>query len=642
MPDDSIPDIDIPDLGDMPDHVADGGAEPLADGGAGISGFSDLGGGGPSLVVDNTNGAPALPGTPVAPPRTPMIVNTMGERVSSSIHSLGPLLHTAHALQGGDFCGYELVVCTWTSTMHIRRTRLAKPEPEVLDPAEAPPLPDVDGDPSILEDAAASAPQLSGGLLPVAVEDCVEPVTDANLDAMRMDISVSCVHDATPPNAQRRRVKPAVFVKRDFRDAVDALLFKVHDSADPDWESVYAPRTVNTAWTLMEEFVGAFDPADPACVAEWKRDAWFLATWFLREWGAEAETAAERRRIRRLSVRMLVNVVDRILHPGRGLKVWPCLCGRTNLGKTMFEQNVLPRSMKRLHASSIDLTKSRDHLVRELYGTLLCEIPELAEVNHSHVGALKRNLNMAEELAELKWRNYRVRMKTTTAFIGSMNPNDDIFPPTADEALLERLPLIPIASSPWGRAVPVVEQLEADGEALRRRLWRGALYWRLHARVKFDPVAAPSEEESAITVALGWRHVHRRVTPAEYAAVAHRILAHAAKTGLGIGKPAVGDALAAMRGEGAYAADISAVLREEGHVPADGRDPSGAVGRALAKDTRWFKAGYDAHAKTHLWSCRAVCEADPSLVVPGGAVEAAWRGAPDVPDIDDLLAEAGA
>ena len=561
-------------------------------------------------AAGNATGAGMNAAQTAAPPAPPTVLNSFGASVNLVLDSVK---HPEDFVKGADYVGYEPVHCDF-----YQRTCF-----------------------QVTERYDASLGQPAKVLETLAVEDGI-------VSLVRGEIFKKCLV-AKPTASNPAAAVQADFLNGDFNRYVDGFSALNHRHA--------LGRNVNTAWDLLEEFTGKFDPTDPACVQEWRRDARFLATWLQKDWKARADTPAERRRNISLSVRMLTSVVDRIREPGRLLKVWVSLCGETSLGKTALARDILPNSMKaaNMHSTTIDLTKSRDHIVRELAGTALCEIEELANVNHTHVAALKRSLAMSFDLADEKYIRRRVGYQSTTAFIGTMNANEDIFPPKADNALLQRLPLVLIEDSPWGAEVPVREQLDANNEALKRRLWRGAVYWRFHARTRkgrggasaaaamaanggkpkfvkgLDPALRVSDEEAELTKAIGERFVYKGSAVNEYAATARTVIAkhvHADTTNNNGAftefDPFVRETALQILGRGLMASEIVDMLRADKRAVPVGEGAAKSMGRYLAASDDWVVA-QTLRSGVKVWVCISLCARFESHLAAGSVAESAWN-----------------
>ena len=383
-------------------------------------------------------------------------------------------------------------------------------------------------------------------------------------------------------------------------------------------------RVENRVVTLFEEF----------CDVGNKADGEFVANWFLDEWGAVADGEAERELVRHLTIRLGVNILDRAFRLGRKLKSWPVLLGPTNLGKSQFVRNILPLSIRDagFHGQALSLSKSRDEIVRKLSGELVVEIPELADVQATQIEHLKDLLDMSTESARILYDSWEREFNVTCALIGTANPERPVLPSGADPALILRLPLIELTTSPWGNDVPVDEQLDADDQALRKRLWRGWRYW--YEVAKFDPVQMPNAEMRDLILERAKPFTYIDSGSSELVSAAHRILKSY------IDNPDKSHPIVdSLFDEGVMATDLIAFLpNAEYRVPMP-RNPSVRLGQALGNDDDWIKVSES--TKGNRWTCLSLTKAKPSMIVTNSAVEYALRehdiesGGGDAPDTEE-------
>ena len=397
--------------------------------------------------------------------------------------------------------------------------------------------------------------------------------------------------------------KPAKLFRKDLDAAIDTLAH-VTEERLPE-------RRINRAEILMDEFCEVGDEADGE----------FVANWFLEEWGAVANTDQDRELIRELTIRMGVNILDRIERPGGGLKMWPVLVGKPNLGKSLFTQNILPISMMNvgLHGGILPLDRSRNDIILKVAGELVCEIPELAGVQNRDSEELKYILSMTRPPARPLYRSSRI-YTMTCAFIGTANPDRPLLP-SVDRGLALRLPVIVITDSPW-RESRIDDVMNADGEELKKRLWRGWKYW--HSVKGVDPVRSlPEEMEDLICRrALPFTYVNPLVS--EHLEIVKRLVRHNLESSPG---PSLDDEPDAglknvgytMLSEGLLSADMINAMERAGFR--QGGVTGNALGNQLNVNEEWIKV--DDNPRKARWANANICLEYADLVPKGGPTDKA-------------------
>ena len=491
-------------------------------------------------------------------------VNSYGEEVSALLPGR---THLDHLIQAADFIGFELFYCRFTQRVLVRRR-------------------DMEGD----------AP------------DEITALSDSILTTMWSEIIESCVVPKGAPKGGGRAsgkgaeagIEPAEFNLQVFR----ALAASFRDEAQSMF-SRHARRVTNTALELLDEFA----PLDD-CTAE---DAEFAQNWFLDEWGAKADGEVGRELVRHLSVRMGANIMDRIHNPGNALKMWPLIVGPANLGKSSFVRHLLPLSMDHFHSEVLSLKKEDDRITRKLSGKLLVEIPELAQAKGAEVERLKMVLDLGTREATILYQSWESKFLSTCAMIGTANPDNAILPASSDKALMLRLPMIEITSSPWGAEESVEAQMRNDNEALLRRLWRG---WRRHYADGFDPTLQPPARLQAEIIRQASSHVYIDTGPTEVLEavidVARRLTKDIRESGNADDShaaDALGDEMAEIAKRGVLAANIDAFIRNRRTGSSIGSHPIPSLGRALAKDPNWVKV--DPRPSARRWTCPAIASLFP-------------------------------
>ena len=425
----------------------------------------------------------------------------------------------------------------------------------------------------------------------------VVPVDDARLTALWSEIIKFCSIEV--PAGKGFKFIAAKFNYKDFERIAGVLRNETKHNLKH--------RRVNRAADLFDAF----------CDVGTAEDGDFAANWFLEEWGAVAPTDAERDLVRELSIRMGVNILDRAYRPGGGLKMWPVLVGPSNLGKTLFTRNILPRSMQtaKLHGQALALSKTRDEIVRKIAGVLVCELPELADVQVKETERLKDILSMSVETAHVLYKSWEQEFNMTCAFVGTANPDRPILPP-GDPALTLRLPLITINSSPWGTERRVEDQMCENDEALKRKLWRGWKYW--YEQMGVDPELPLSPEHQALVLerAIPFTYVDTGTSEALEAVV--QIFERQFSFDMGPDDTAEGKSAKALLENGVMAVELVRVLDQTGFRMAGVRNPTVKIGRLLAVDDNWIRVG--GNSKGYRWTHRPLCEQHSEHAPAHGAV----------------------
>ena len=425
----------------------------------------------------------------------------------------------------------------------------------------------------------------------------VVPVDDARLTALWSEIIKFCSLEV--PAGKGFKFVPAKFNYRDF-ERIASVLRNESKHRLPQ-------RRVNRAADLFDAF----------CDVGTAEDGKFVADWFLEEWGAVAPTEAERDLVRELSIRMGVNILDRAYRPGGGLKMWPVLVGPSNLGKTLFTRNILPRAMQtaKLHGQALALSKTRDEIVRKIAGVLLCELPELADVQVKETERLKDILSMSVETAHVLYKSWEQEFNMTCAFVGTANPERPILPP-GDPALTLRLPLITIASSPWGTERRVEDQMCENDEELKRKLWRGWKYWYHQMGVDPELPLSPEHQSLVLERATPFTYIDTGTSEALEAVV--QIIERQLSFDMGPDDTAEGRTAKAVLDNGVMAVELVRVLDQTGFRMAGVRNPTVKIGRLLAVDDDWVRIG--GNSKGYRWTHRPLCEKHSGFVTSHGIV----------------------
>ena len=475
---------------------------------------------------------------------------------------LNSVTHIEDVLQGGDYVGREPLYCEFTQRPCLR----------LLDQAED-----------------------------------IVPIDDDTLTMLWSELIKFC-SIAVPSGGKSFKIIPAKFNYKDLERIIGTLRNET--------KHALPHRRINRAAILFDRFcdVGTAD------------DGAFVEDWFLEEWGATAKSHEEERLVRELSVRMGVNILDRAYRPGGGLKMWPVLVGPSNLGKTLFTRNMLPLSMQRakLHGQALALSKTRDEIVRKIAGELLCELPELADVQVKETERLKDILSMSVEKAHVLYKSWEREFNMTCAFVGTANPERPLLPPS-DPALTLRLPLITITSSPWGADRRVDEQMCENDEALKKKLWRGWKYWYREAGVDPELPLAPELQSLVLERAQPFTYIDTGTSEALTAV--EQIMRRQWDNSLGPeeGTPE-GLTARALLDSGVMAVDLVRVLDRAGFRMAGVRNPTVKIGRLLATDDDWIRVG--GNSKGYRWTLWPLCVKNPQFVTADGDVrrEAAERG----------------
>ena len=468
---------------------------------------------------------------------------------------LNSVTHVDDLLQGADYVGHEPVYCDFTQRPCVR-------------------LVDQNGD--------------------------VVPIDDARLTTLWSEIIKFCSIEI--PAGKSVKLVPAKFKYDDLK--------RIADTLRNETKYRLPHRRVNRAKDLFDGFCDVGDESDGE----------FVANWFLWEWGAISQTPEERELVRQLSIRMGVNILDRAYRPGGGLKMWPVLVGPPNLGKTLFVRAMLPLSMQdgKLHGQALALSKTRDEIVRKIAGVLVCELPELADVQVKETERLKDILSMSVETAHVLYKSWEQEFNMTCAFVGTANPDRPLLPPS-DPALALRLPIIEIGNSPWGSERRVDEQLNENSEELKRRLWRGWKYWYHVAKV--DPEMPLSADLQKLVLERAKRFTYIDTGTSEALEAVTAILNRAYMDTLPPDNSTPeGAAAVALLKDGVMAVELVRVLDRVGFKMAGVRNPTVKLGRLMQLDDDWVAIG--GNAKGLRWTCRSICERHADRVDPDGAVRA--------------------
>ena len=425
----------------------------------------------------------------------------------------------------------------------------------------------------------------------------IVPIDDDRLTALWSEIIKFCSVEV--PAGKGFKIIPAKFKWDDFK--------RIAGVVRNETKYRLPHRRVNRAADLFTSF----------CEVGTVEDGEFVANWFLEEWGAIAPTEAERDLVRELSIRLGVNILDRAYRPGGGLKMWPVLVGPSNLGKTLFTRNILPASMQtaKLHGQALALSKKRDEIVRKIAGALVCELPELADVQVKETERLKDILSMSVETAHVLYKSWEQEFNMTCAFVGTANPDRPILPP-GDPALTLRLPLITISSSPWGANRRVEDQMCDDDEALKRKLWRGWKYWYFHLGHDPELPLSPDEQSLVLERAMPFTYVDTGTSEALEAVV--QVLERQFTFDMGPDDSAEGRTARALLTDGVMAVELVRVLDQTGFRMSGVRNPTVKIGRLLAVDDDWIRVG--GNTKGYRWTHRPSCERHSKFVANHGAV----------------------
>ena len=426
----------------------------------------------------------------------------------------------------------------------------------------------------------------------------IVPIDDSRLTTVWSEIIKYCSLSVEMARGGYKFV-PAKFNYKDMERISNTLRYETQHKL--------RHRRINRAANLFDEF----------CEVGTKADGEFVADWFLEEWDAAAGTRAEEELVRQLSIRMGVNILDRAYRPGGGLKMWPVLVGPSNLGKTLFTRNLLPKSMQRakLHGQALALSKTRDEIVRKIAGELLCELPELADVQVKDTERLKDILSMSVEKARVLYLSWEREFNMTCAFVGTANPERPLLPPS-DPALALRLPLIVIGGSPWGSTRRVEEQMCENDEELKRRLWRGWKYWYRAGGVDPELPLEPELQRIVLERAQPYTYIDTGTSEALEAAV--QILRRQFGSALGPEDTAEGKAAKALLDNGVMAVELVRVLDQAGFRMSGVRNPTVKIGRLLAVDDDWIRVG--GNSKGYRWTHRPLAEEYNRDVTSHGAV----------------------
>ena len=493
-----------------------------------------------------------------APPAHGMEIEDRAHSVANTFGEnvsclLNSVTHIDDLLQGGDYVGHEPLYCEFSQRPCLR----------LIDQANE-----------------------------------IVPIDDARLTTLWSELIKWCSLEV--PAGKGSKFIPAKFVYKDL-ERIMATLRNETKRRLPH-------RRINRAAMLFDDFCEVGDASDGA----------FVADWFLELWQAEAPTPAERELVRELSIRMGVNILDRAYRPGGGLKMWPVLVGPSNLGKTLFTRNILPVSMQeaKLHGQALALSKSRDEIVRKIAGELVCELPELADVQVKETERLKDILSMSVEKARVLYMSWEREFDMTCAFVGTANPERPLLPPL-DPALTLRLPLIVINSSPWGATRRVEEQMCEDNEALKRRLWRGWKYWYFDAGVDPELPLSPEMQKLVLERAAPYTYIDTGTSEALQAA--EIILRRQWVGALDPDEATVEGAIARdLMHNGVMAVDLVRLLDRTGFKMAGVRNPTVKIGRLLATDDNWIRIG--GNSKGYRWTFAPLLREKPGRVSADGAV----------------------
>ena len=486
--------------------------------------------------------------------------NTVEDRAHSVKNTFGEevscllnsVTHIEDLIQGADYVGHEPVYCEFTQRTCLR-------------------LIDQSGE--------------------------VVPVDDARLTALWSEIIKFCSIEV--PAGKGFKFVPAKFNYKDMERIIGVMRNETKHRL--------SHRRVNRAADLFDAFCPVGD----------RQDGEFVAEWFLEEWGAAAASDRERELVRQLSIRLGVNILDRAYRPGGGLKMWPVLVGPSNLGKTLFTRNILPRSMQtaKLHGQALALSKSRDEIVRKIAGELVCELPELADVQVKETERLKDILSMSVEKAHVLYKSWEQEFNMTCGFIGTANPERPILPP-GDPALTLRLPLIILGGSPWGSTRRVEDQMNERDEALKRQLWAGWKYWYREGGVDPELPLDPEMQELVIERAQPYTYIDTGTSEALEAVV--MIMRRQYRDTMGPDDTAEGATARALLDGGVMAVELVRVLDNTGFRMSGVRNPTVKIGRLLATDPDWVRIG--GNSKGYRWTYRPLCEERPEMVAAAGDV----------------------
>lgn len=427
----------------------------------------------------------------------------------------------------------------------------------------------------------------------------IVPIDDGRLTTVWSEIIKFCSLAVDMPKGGFKYI-PAKFNYKDMERIAGTLRYETKHRL--------SHRRINRAANLFDDFCPVGDKADGD----------FVANWFLDEWGAVAPTPQERDLVRQLSIRMGVNILDRAYRPGGGLKMWPVLVGPSNLGKTLFTRNILPKSMQsaKLHGQALALSKTRDEIVRKIAGELVCELPELADVQVKETERLKDILSMSVEKARVLYLSWEREFNMTCAFVGTANPERPLLPPS-DPALTLRLPLIVIESSPWGSTRRVEDQMCENDEALKRRLWRGWKYWYREGGVDPELPLDPELQELVLERSMPYTYIDTGTSEALKAVEYIMRRQWAKPMGPDEGTPE-GDTAKELLDNGVMAVDLVRTLDRTGFRMSGVRNPTVKVGRLLATDGDWVRIG--GNTKGYRWTYRPLCEERNGDVTAHGAV----------------------
>ena len=486
--------------------------------------------------------------------------NTVDERAHSVKNTFGEevscllnsVTHIEDLIEGADYVGHEPVYCEFTQRTCLR---LIDQNAEVV------------------------------------------PVDDARLTALWSEIIKFCSIEV--PAGKGFKFVPAKFNYKDMERIIGVMRN----------ETKYrlAHRRVNRAADLFDDFCPVGD----------RQDGEFVAEWFLDEWGATYANDRERELVRQLSIRLGVNILDRAYRPGGGLKMWPVLVGPSNLGKTLFTRNILPRSMQaaKLHGQALALSKSRDEIVRKIAGELVCELPELADVQVKETERLKDILSMSVEKAHVLYKSWEQEFNMTCGFIGTANPERPILPP-GDPALTLRLPLIILDGSPWGSTRRVEDQMNERDEALKRQLWLGWKYWYREGGVDPELPLDPEMQELVLERAQPYTYIDTGTSEALEAVVMLMRRQHLGD--LGPDDTSEGKTAQALLDNGVMAVELVRALDNTGFRMSGVRNPTVKIGRLLATDPDWVRIG--GNSKGYRWTYKPLCEEMPGRVSVTGMV----------------------
>ena len=281
--------------------------------------------------------------------------------------------------------------------------------------------------------------------------------------------------------------------------------------------------------------------------------------------------------------------------------MWPVIIGPANLGKTLFVRNILPLSMQDagLHGQALSLQdKKRDEVVRKITSELVCELPELAGVQAKDSEYLKDVLSMSKEKARILHRSWESNFIMTCAFIGTANPDKPMLPPN-DPALTLRLPFIEITDSPWGDEEQVDDQMNAEDEALKRRLWRGWMWWYANG---YNPELMPSREQCSLILDRAVPFTYVDVGTLEAVDAVTEILRRNLRNDAEMSE---GEATHSMMHNGLMSIDIVRML-DEARYRLGSSMSAVRIGTLLKKNSDWVQVG--GNTKGHRWVCRSLCQ----------------------------------